>query len=202
MVFLWSQSINNWLVDGTERCSCMSWKNSLLYISVCNISHKICTQFCCAYIIVLIVAMVNSYGLFSQIFDWQPHCVTDFLLESCYLLHGSQRPSKVLEFECCLEKCLVFQSALKTGNFPWKVFENDFMVLKNIDTRNLFCLSVVFHIDVRKVTRFSDFVIKSSSLLIQWPVFFTVQITKSTFFCINFFITAYYNWSINCEYWN
>ena len=49
--------------------------------------------------------------------------------------HGSHRPWKVLEFECCLEKCLIFQCALKMGNFPWKVLENDFMVLKNIGTR-------------------------------------------------------------------
>ena len=51
------------------------------------------------------------------------------------LEHGSHRPWKVLEFECCLEKCLIFQSSLKMGNFPWKVLENDFMVLKNISTR-------------------------------------------------------------------
>ena len=51
------------------------------------------------------------------------------------LVHGSHRPWKVLEFESCLEKCLIFQSALKMGNFPWKVFENDFMVLENIGTR-------------------------------------------------------------------
>ena len=51
------------------------------------------------------------------------------------LAHGSHRPWKVLEFECCLEKCLIFQSALKMWNFPWKVLENDYMVLKNISTR-------------------------------------------------------------------
>ena len=58
---------------------------------------------------------------------------TSYLLAKLY--HGSHRPWKVLEFECCLEKCLIFQSALKMGNFPWKVLENDFMVLKNIGTR-------------------------------------------------------------------
>ena len=54
--------------------------------------------------------------------------------------HGSHSPWKVLEFECCLEKCLIFQSALKMGNFPWKVLENDFMVLKNIGTRKSYLL--------------------------------------------------------------
>ena len=39
--------------------------------------------------------------------------------------HGSHRPWKVLEFDFCLEKCLIFQSALKIGNFLWKVLEND-----------------------------------------------------------------------------
>ena len=40
------------------------------------------------------------------------------------LLHGSHRPWKVLEIEWCVEKCLIFQSALKMGNFPWKVLQN------------------------------------------------------------------------------
>ena len=35
------------------------------------------------------------------------------------IYHGSHRPWKVLEFECCLQ-CLIFQSALKIYNFPWK----------------------------------------------------------------------------------
>ena len=42
-------------------------------------------------------------------------------------IHGSHRPWKVLEFDFCLEKCLIFQSALKIGNFLWKVLENDFL---------------------------------------------------------------------------
>ena len=94
--------------------------------------------------------------------------------------HGSHR--KVLEFECCLEKCLIFQSALKMGSFPWKMLENDFIVLKNISTRksNLSVLFCTF--ELRKVARFSNFVIKSPSLLIQWAAFSTVQITKSIFF--------------------
>ena len=100
------------------------------------------------------------------------------------------RPWKVLKFDSCLEKCFIVQSALQAGNFPWKVLENDFMVLKNIDSTDLICLCVVFHIDVRKVTRFSYFVIKSSSLLIQWVVFFTVQFIKSIFFCVKFFVTV------------
>ena len=99
----------------------------------------------------------------------------------CFL-HGSHRPWKVLEFESCLEQCLIFQSALNMGNFPWKVLENEFMVLKNIGTRKSNLLVLFCTFELRKVARFSHFVIKSLSLLIQWAVFFTVQITKSIFF--------------------
>ena len=79
------------------------------------------------------------------------------------------------------------------GNFPWKVLENDFMVLKNIGTRkyNLLVCYLILHIELRKVAWFSNFVIKSPSLLIQWAVFFTMQITKSIFFYIKFFVAVY-----------
>ena len=40
-------------------------------------------------------------------------------------MHGPRRPWKMFEFECCLEKCLIFQSALKIVNFPGKVLEYD-----------------------------------------------------------------------------
>ena len=104
--------------------------------------------------------------------------------------HGSHWPWKVLAIECFLEKCLFFQSALKMRNFPWKVLENDFMVLKNISTRKSNLLVLFCTIKLRKVAQLSNFVIKSPSLLIQWAVFFTVQITKSIFF-IKLFVAVY-----------
>ena len=70
-----------------------------------------------------------------DIFLLKNTCLRTQRVKTSYHIHGSHRPWKVLEFECCLEKCLIFQSALKIGNFPWKVLENDFMVLKNIGTR-------------------------------------------------------------------
>ena len=48
------------------------------------------------------------------------------------------RPWKVLKFDSCLEKCLIVQSALQAGNFPWKVLENDFMEKYRHHRSNLF----------------------------------------------------------------
>ena len=38
---------------------------------------------------------------------------------------GSQKPWKVLEFDCCLEKCLISHPALKMKYFHGKVLEHD-----------------------------------------------------------------------------
>ena len=96
------------------------------------------------------------------------------------------RPQWVNMVPTDLEKCLIFQSALKMGNFPWRMLENDFMALKNMGTGKSNLLVCYFAFELRKVARFSNFFIKFPSLLIQWAVFFTVQITKPIFFfCIN-----------------
>ena len=78
--------------------------------------------------------------------------------------HGSHRPWKVLEFDYCLEKCLIFQSALKICNFPWKVLENNFfMGLKNNGPTNLIylCVYTCCILNFDKLRGFGNFVIKS-----------------------------------------
>ena len=82
-----------------------------------------------------------------------------------YCTHGSHRPWKVLEFECCLEKCLIFQSALKMGNFPWKVLENDFYSFEKLKAPETQSLSVFFcTFDLKKVMGFT----LSSNLRHYW----------------------------------
>ena len=79
------------------------------------------------------LCIIYSYGWIVFILGTNDHyhervCRAPWPLTLTYIFkHGSHRPWKVLEFECCLEKCLIFQSALKIVNFPWKVLENYFL---------------------------------------------------------------------------
>ena len=122
---------------------------------------------------------------------------------------------KVLEFECCLEKCLILNPRpLRPKGYS--------ICLENIENRKfslkcawkwLYGLEKYWH---RKpnlfMCCFSHWCEKSNTIqyfchqifITTDPVspVFTVQITKSIFFCIKFFVTSYYNWNINCEYWN
>ena len=75
--------------------------------------------------------------------------------------HGSHRPRKVLEFDFCLEKCLIFQSALKICNFRWKLL---FMGLTSNGPRNFMCLctfQTFCTFDFNKLSGLDNFVIKS-----------------------------------------
>ena len=90
-----------------------------------------------------------------------------------------------------LEKCLNLNAVLKSAWFfdlPWKweiflekCLEITLWSWKIKSIRNLICWCGFFFctFDLKKVMGFSNFVIKSPSLLMQWAVFFTVQITKS-----------------------
>ena len=62
------------------------------------------------------------------------------LMRKVQLIHGSNRPWKVLEFDYSLGKCLIFQSALKIDNFPWTMLENYFLWAWKMMPPNLICL--------------------------------------------------------------
>ena len=103
-----------------------SWKRTRVARTAALTRYRYATQ----------PTVLSLLVMLCLVFVWE--CigkVINFRWLSKNINHGSHRPWKVLEFECCLEKCLIFQSALKMGNFPWKVLENDFMILKNIGTR-------------------------------------------------------------------
>ena len=71
---------------------------------------------------------------------------------------------KIAGLDFCLEKSLIFQSALKIGSFPWKVLEIIFIGLKNNGTTNLICLCGFYAcciFDFNKLKGFGNFVIKS-----------------------------------------
>ena len=84
------------------------------------------------------------------------------------------RPWKVLEFDFCLEKCLIFQSALKIGNFPWKVLENYYLWAWKIMAPENWSVFVFFmHFAQFILINNGDSVISSSnllSLLIRWSL--------------------------------
>ena len=89
---------------------------------------------------------------------------------------------KVLDFSICLEN----------GKFSLKSAWKWLYGLEKYKHQKVWSVGVLFcTFELRKVARFSNFVIKSPSLLIQWAVFLTVQITKSIFFYMKFFVTVY-----------
>ena len=100
---------------------------------------------------------------------------------------------KVLDFSVCLEN----------GKFSLKSAWKWLYGLEKYRHQKVQLVSVLFcTFELRKVAGFSNFVIKSPSLLIQWAVFCTVQITKSIFFLCKILCRCVYNWNINSEYFN
>ena len=111
-----------------------------------------------------------------------------------------------------IEKCLNLNAVLKSAwfcnlpgkweNLPWKVLENDYMVLKNVSTRKSNLLVCHFaHLNWEKQ---HDSVILSSNLHHCWSselCFLQCKLPNPSFL-YKILCRCVFNWKIKCEYFN
>ena len=100
-----------------------SWLGAVHYLNQC--CHSSSTHKC-----VTLPQWVNTENVQLAEIPYRetrirlPHIINIMATVYMMMQQGLHRPWKVFEFDCCLEKWLIFHVALKMRYFPGKVLEN------------------------------------------------------------------------------